>query len=83
MQKQAYAPSTGYGPATIPGAVLAYVTLGSMHGIVGPILALSAASFIYIGLADVVPGLHRRIGQEPGYAQLLLILAGIRTIRRL
>ena len=69
------------GPAMILGAVLAYVTIGSMQGIVGPILALSAASFIYIGLADVAPGLHRRIGPEPGVAQLLLIPAGIGTIR--
>ncbi len=66
--------------ATIPGASLAYATLGNMEEFVGPILALSAASFIYIGLADLVPGLHRRIGSEPGFAQLLLILAGIGTI---
>jgi hypothetical protein len=31
----------------------------------GSILALSVASFLYIGLADLIPGLHRRIGSEP------------------
>lgn len=59
------------GAATIPGAVLAYVIPGSMQGIVGPTLALSAASFMYIGLVDVVPGLHRCIGPEPRFAQWL------------
>jgi len=44
------------------------------------ILALSAASFLYIGLADLVPGLHRRIGAETGLGQLFLILAGVGTI---
>ena len=44
------------------------------------ILALSAASFLYIGLADLVPGLHQRIGAETGLGQLFLILAGIGTI---
>ncbi|MDR4478223.1 MAG: ZIP family metal transporter [Nitrospira sp.] len=68
------------GAATIPGAILAYMTLGSLQGIMGPVLGLAAASFIYIGLADLVPGLHRRIGPDPGFAQFLLMLAGIGTI---
>ncbi|MGZ8366455.1 MAG: hypothetical protein ACXW37_08805 [Nitrospira sp.] len=44
------------------------------------ILALSTASFLYIGLADLIPGLPRRIGSEAGIAQLLLLLAGVGTI---
>jgi zinc and cadmium transporter len=43
-------------------------------------LAFSAASFLYIGLADLIPGLHRRIGAETGVGQVLLILAGVATI---
>lgn len=46
----------------------------------GSILALSAASFLYIGLADLIPGLHRRIGSEAGIAQSPLLLAGVGTI---
>jgi zinc and cadmium transporter len=68
------------GTATIPGALLAYVALDQSQGLIGPILALSAASFLYIGLADLVPGLHRRIGSEAGIAQFLLLLAGVGTI---
>lgn len=68
------------GSATIPGAFLGYFALEESQGLVGPILALSAASFLYIGLADLIPGLHQRIGSEAGIAQFLLLLAGVGTI---
>jgi zinc and cadmium transporter len=44
------------------------------------VLAISAASFIYIAVADLVPGLHRRSGARALIGQTLLILAGIGTI---
>lgn len=68
------------GGATIPGALLGYRSLEESHRLLGPILALAAASFLYIGLADLIPGLHRRIGAEAGIAQFLLLLAGVGTI---
>lgn len=68
------------GATTIPGALLAYLALGQSQEIIPVVLALSAASFLYIGLADLVPGLHRRIGAETGTGQFFLILAGIGTI---
>jgi zinc and cadmium transporter len=68
------------GSTTIPGALLGYLALEASSHLIGPILALSAASFLYIGLADLIPGLHRRIGSESGIAQILLLLAGVGTI---
>jgi zinc and cadmium transporter len=68
------------GSTTIPGALLAYAGLQMIPQLMATLLALSAASFLYIGLADLVPGLHRRIGAETGLGQLLLILAGVGTI---
>jgi zinc and cadmium transporter len=68
------------GSTTIPGALLAYAGLEQRPQFNTTILALSAASFLYIGLADLVPGLHRRIGAETGLGQLFLILAGVGTI---
>ena len=68
------------GGTAIPGALLGYLALEESSTLIGPILALSAASFLYIGLADLIPGLHRRIGAEAGIAQLLLLLAGVGTI---
>jgi zinc and cadmium transporter len=65
---------------TLPGAVIAYYFLGATMEAVPYILALSAASFIYIAIADLVPSLHRQIGLKPALRQLILVLAGIGTI---
>ena len=65
---------------TLPGAVIAYFFLGATREAVPFILALSAASFIYIAIADLVPSLHRQTGLKPAITQLALILAGIGTI---
>ncbi|GKS60130.1 ZIP family metal transporter [Nitrospira sp.] len=68
------------GSTTIPGALLAYMGLQQLPQWTAVMLALSASSFLYIGLADLVPGLHQRIGPQTGVAQVGLILAGIGTI---
>ena len=65
---------------TLPGAVIAYFFLGATREAVPFILALSAASFIYIAVADLVPSLHRQIGLKPALMQFALLLAGIGTI---
>jgi zinc and cadmium transporter len=66
--------------STLPGAIIAYYFLAQTEAAVPYILAISAASFIYIAIADLVPGLHREIGARPAVIQLFLILAGIATI---
>jgi len=65
---------------TLPGAVIAYFYLGATREAVPFILALSAASFIYIAVADLVPSLHRQAGLKAALMQFVLILAGIGTI---
>ncbi|MBU0620667.1 MAG: ZIP family metal transporter [Gammaproteobacteria bacterium] len=66
--------------ATLPGAVIAYFWLGETREAVPYILALSAASFIYIATADLIPGLHRQMTFAASLRQVLLLLAGIATI---
>lgn len=66
--------------ATLPGVVLGWFWLDEMRGAIPYILALSAASFIYIAVADLVPGLHRRTGPRATLLQISLMLAGIATI---
>jgi zinc and cadmium transporter len=66
--------------ATLPGAVVAYFWLGEMRAAVPYILAISAASFIYIAAADLIPGLHRQVTAAASLRQFLLLLAGIGTI---
>ena len=66
--------------ATLPGALIAYFFLGETREAIPFILALSAASFIYIATVDLVPSLHREVGVKPALLQLILMLAGIGTI---
>ena len=65
---------------TLPGALIAYFALSAMARIVPYVLAISAASFIYIAAADLIPGLHREITPRSGLRQMVLLLGGIATI---
>ncbi len=66
--------------ATLPGVVVGWFWLAEVRHAIPYVLAISAASFIYIAIADLVPGLHRRVGARATLLQTLLILAGIGTI---
>jgi zinc and cadmium transporter len=44
------------------------------------LLALAAASMIYVAVADLIPGLHKRPEIRATVQQVLLIAAGIGTI---
>jgi zinc and cadmium transporter len=66
--------------ATLPGVLLGWLWLAEVRQAVPYVLAVSAASFIYIAMADLVPGLHRRSDGRAFASQALLILAGIGTI---
>ena len=66
--------------STLPGAVISYFFLRATKTTVPYILALSAASFIYIAMADLIPELHRRFGIKTTVRQFLLFISGIGTI---
>jgi zinc and cadmium transporter len=66
--------------ATLPGAMIAYYYLTAVQAAVPYILAFSAASFIYIAVADLIPKLHRKAGLGASIVQTILLLAGIGTI---
>jgi zinc and cadmium transporter len=65
---------------TLPGALIAYFALSALSRTIPYVLAISAASFIYIAAADLIPGLHREMSPRSGLRQLVLLLAGIVTI---
>jgi zinc and cadmium transporter len=65
---------------TVVGGVGAYIGLEGIGEAVPAILALSASSFLYIALADLIPGLHRQVDFAASLRQLVLLLAGIGTI---
>ncbi|MHA1436884.1 MAG: ZIP family metal transporter [Promethearchaeota archaeon] len=62
---------------TIPAAIIAYFILGPIEYVVPFLLAISAASFIYIALSDLTPDLHRNTDLKYSFRQLILIIAGI------
>ena len=65
---------------SVAGAVAAYYALQSTQAALPYAVALAAASFIYVAVADLIPGLHRRVDFRAGAEQLALILAGVAVV---
>jgi zinc and cadmium transporter len=65
---------------TIVGALLAYVWLADMQQVLPYVLAVAASSFIYIAVADLIPGLHKRAEVSATIQQLALIASGVLVI---
>jgi len=65
---------------TVVGGVLAYFSLGVAQAALPYVLAIAASSFIYIAVADLIPGLHKRLEPRATLEQVLLIGAGVLTI---
>jgi len=66
--------------ATLVGGIMAYFALQTMHGMVPPLLGLAAASMIYVAVADLIPGLHRRPELQATVQQVSLITLGIGSV---
>lgn len=66
--------------ATLVGAVLAYYSLQSMQHALPYILAIAASSFIYIAVADLIPGLHKKTELRETIQQITLIALGVIVI---
>src|SRR5690554_5377843 len=63
--------------ATVVGAVAAYFLLADMQHILPYILVVAASSFIYIAVADLIPGLHSKVELSETLQQISLIAAGV------
>ena len=66
--------------ATVVGGVLGYFGLQFFAGLEPTLLGIVAASMIYVAVADLIPGLHRRPQLRDTASQALLIALGIGTI---
>jgi hypothetical protein len=66
--------------AALPGAVMTCFLLPLVQSLVPYLLSVSAASFIYIALADLVPGRRTTGGLRSLACELPLIALGIGTI---
>jgi zinc and cadmium transporter len=66
--------------AMVVGAIMAYFALQTLQEWIPALLALAAASMLYVSVADLIPGLHRRPELQATLQQVLLIGLGVATI---
>ena len=65
---------------SVIGGVVAYFALAEIQAVLPYVITLAAASFIYIAVADLIPGLHKRVDAESGIQQFTLISLGVALI---
>jgi len=66
--------------ATLVGGLIAYFALQVVQDWVPTILGLAAASMIYVAVADLIPGLHKRAQLKETLYQVILIGLGVGSI---
>jgi zinc and cadmium transporter len=66
--------------ATLVGALLAYFALSQLQEWIPTMLGLAAASMIYVAVADLIPGLHKRPKLGDTIQQVALIGLGVGSI---
>jgi zinc and cadmium transporter len=77
---KAFAYNVGTGVATLAGALAAYVALADMQQALPTVLAIAAASLLYVAVADLIPSLHRRAEPAETAKQMAWIGLGIAII---
>jgi zinc and cadmium transporter len=65
---------------TLGGGLLGYFALGGFESWEPVVLGVVAASMIYVAVADLIPGLHRRPELGATAQQAVLIAAGVGLI---
>jgi zinc and cadmium transporter len=68
------------GAASAAGAIATFVAVDTLPRMLPYVLALAAASFLYVAMADLIPGLHRGRTDAGSMRQILLIGAGVATV---
>lgn len=65
---------------SVAGGVIAYFWLAQAKSLLPYVLAVAASSFLYIAVADLIPGLHRKVDAKTSIQQVVLIVAGVLVI---
>jgi zinc and cadmium transporter len=79
-RRKAFAYNVAAGAATLVGALATYVALAGMQQWLPVVLAIAAASLLYVAVADLIPSLHRRAEPIETAKQVLAIGLGIGVI---
>lgn len=66
--------------ASVLGVILGYFMLQTAQGWIPSLLALAASSMIYVAVADLIPGLHKRAELKDTVQQVSLILLGVGSV---
>jgi zinc and cadmium transporter len=66
--------------ATLAGAVVAYFAFSQAKDYTNVFLCIAAASMIYVAIADLIPGLHKRASLRDTVQQISLVSIGIVSI---
>jgi zinc and cadmium transporter len=77
---KAFVWNTISGLSTLVGAVLAYAIADRIGSATPYVMAVAASTFLYIGMADLIPALHRHVGPAAAATQMTLMGAGVATI---
>lgn len=79
-RKKAFGLNLISGMTSLVGALLAYFFMSQVQAVVPYVMALSAASFIYIAIGDLIPGLNEHNKLKDSIIQIALMMVGIFTI---
>jgi zinc and cadmium transporter len=79
-RSRAFAYNVAAGVATLVGALAAYGALADMQQLLPIVLAIAAASLLYVAVADLIPSLHRRSEPIETAKQMLWIVLGVLII---
>lgn len=79
-RKQAFAFNLMSSLAALPGGLVSFAFYYRMTAVLPYVTALAASSFLYIALADLVPGFRGRRSLRDAAVQFALVLAGIATV---
>jgi len=79
-RRRAFAFNLATGAATLAGALAGYFALADMERALPTVLAIAAASLLYVAVADLIPSLHRRPEPLETVKQLALIGLGVGVI---
>jgi zinc and cadmium transporter len=79
-RRRALAMNMATGLTSIVGGIAAFFGLQRALGALPYALAFAAAGFLYIAVAGLIPGLHRRADPRTSLAQVVLMGLGVGTI---
>ncbi|MDX1443893.1 MAG: ZIP family metal transporter [Gammaproteobacteria bacterium] len=65
---------------SVIGGIVAYFALETAESVRPFVLAIAAGSFVYIAVADLIPGLHRRTRVKDSVTQVTMIVLGLGMI---